>query len=384
MRRRSKSIRGRDAKVWIVAPVPPPYGGMSLQAEKLAQKLAGEGFSVKVLPTNPLPPPGLRLLGRIPVVRTAVREIQYLCSLKAIRRGNGVVHHLSASDLFFFLHSAPLLLLVKAFKRRLVLNYRGGKADRFLRSWSWAVVPLLRAADEVAVPSGYLQRVFSSHGVRCSVLPNIADTDLFPFRERKQIGPRLFVSRHLEPMYDTECVLRAFRRVQRSVPEATLGIAGDGTEKDRLETLVRDWGLSGVNFYGAVPYVGLPALYAQHDIYLNGSRVDNFPGALVEAACAGLPIVSTRAGGIPDMIEHGKNGLLAEVGDDQALADNVLNLLRRPEFAYELARTARTWAEQFSWRRILPQLLRADGISGQEGGREVGHAQVVLHGAQLE
>lgn len=370
MIRNSNALNRRDTKVWIVAPVSPPYGGMSLQAEKLAQKLAGEGVAVEVLPTNPPLPVALKFLAPIPAVRTLVRELQYLLSLHPIRRGNAVIHHLSASDLYFFLHSAPLLLFAKCTNRKLILNYRGGKADKFLKSWSWVVVPLLRAADQVAVPSVYLQRVFARYGVSCSLLPNIADTELFPFVERKTVAPRLFVSRHLEPMYDTECVLRAFRRVQQSVPEATLGIAGDGVERTRLEGLVRQWGLGGVTFYGAVPYARLPALYAQHDIYINGSRVDNFPGALVEAACAGLPIVTTRAGGIPEMIEHGRNGLLADVGDDHALAANVLQFLREPAIAGEMARAARTWAEQFSWRRILPQLLQAYGFSPETQGRE--------------
>jgi glycosyltransferase involved in cell wall biosynthesis len=384
MIRTSNALNRPDTKVWIVAPLSPPYGGMSLQAEKLAQKLAGEGFAVEVLPTNPLPPVGLKFLARIPAVRTVVRELQYLGSLNAIRRSRGVVHHLSASDLFFFLHSVPLLLFARCTNRKLILNYRGGKAERFLKSWSRVVVPLLRLADEVAVPSAYLQRVFAKYRVVCLLLPNIADTELFAFKERKAFAPRLFVSRHLEKMYDPERVLRAFRRIQQSVPEATLGIAGDGVEKARLESLVREWGLRGVTFYGAVPYAQLPALYEQHDIYINGSRVDNFPGALVEAACAGLPIVTTRAGGIPEMIEHGRNGLLADIGDEDALAANVLQLLRQPELAQQIARTARTWVEQFSWRRILPQLLQTYGFSAGQDGREAAKRDDLLEEARVE
>src|SRR4029077_5806874 len=100
---------------------------------------------------------------------------------------------LSASYLFFFLHSAPLLVLCKWSRNKLVVNYRGGKAAKFMKSWSWLAAPLLRAADQVAVPSEYLQRVFRTYGVPCAVLPNIADTELFPFKERGHFSPRLFV-----------------------------------------------------------------------------------------------------------------------------------------------------------------------------------------------
>jgi glycosyltransferase involved in cell wall biosynthesis len=274
----------------------------------------------------------------------------------------GVVHHFSASYLFFFLHSVPLLLLGKRSPVKVVLNYRGGKANEFLQRWSWVVIPLMRTADEVVVPSQYLQRVFQDYGLRSSLLPNIADTELFPFKERTHFFPRLFVSRHLEPMYDIECVLRAFRKVQERVPQATLGIAGNGSEEARLERLVRKLHLRGVTFYGAVPYAELPSLYSQYDIYVNGSRVDNFPGALVEAACAGLPIVTTRAGGISEMIRHGETGLLVEVGDSNALGDGVLKVLDEQGLSRKLARAARSWAEQFSWRSVFPQLLKCYGF----------------------
>jgi L-malate glycosyltransferase len=358
-----QASRYPDLKIWIVAPVPPPYGGMSLQGENLARKLSAEGLAVEVIPTNASFPRALQAIERIPGVRTLVREVLYLWSLRAVLRHRGVIHHLSASYLFFFLHSVPLLLFARLSGNRLVFNYRGGKAGEFLRTWSWFVVPVLRGADQVAVPSEYLQDVFRRYGVASTVVPNIADTEAFSFRERTQFAPRLLVTRHLEPMYDIECVLRAFRRVQENVPDASLGIAGDGIECERLQALVREWGLRGVTFYGAVAYADLPALYSQYDIYMNGSRVDNFPGALVEAACAGLPIVTTRAGGIAEMIQHRRTGLLADVGDDTALANGVLELLRRPEFACDLAANARHWAELFSWRSVFPQLLRAYGIA---------------------
>jgi len=246
-----------------------------------------------------------------------------------------------------------------------VLNYRGGKAEDFLRSWSWAALPLMHCAGQVVVPSEFLRRVFQKFGIDSSLLPNIADTELFPFVERTQLSPRLFVSRNLEPMYDVECVLRAFRIIQETFPLATLGIAGDGSEAPKLRSLVREWSLRGVSFYGAVPYRELPSLYKQHDIYVNASRVDNFPGALVEAACDGLPIVSTRAGGIPEMIRHRENGLLVEIGDDHALAGGVLELLHRQDFARQLALTARAWAEQFSWHNVFPELLRCYGLEDE-------------------
>lgn len=350
-------------KIWIVAPVPPPFGGMSVQAEKLRQKLIGEGLHVELLPTNPAPPRSLAMLARVPGVRTVLREIQYLASLGKIVRNPGVVHHLSASYLFFFLHSVPLLLLAKMFCIKFILNYRGGALPEFLQSWSWLVLPLIQNAGEVAVPSDFLRQVFRRYSLDATLLPNLADTDRFLFRQRNPLRPHFFVSRSLEPRYDVECVLRAFRLIQQKIPDAVLGVAGGGSEESRLRGLTKEWNLRGVEFYGAVPWTELPSLSERFDIYLNASRVDNFPGALVEAACGGLAIVTTRAGGIPTMIRDRENGLLVEIGDDQALAVAALQLLDDADLALRLTCNARAWAEEFSWRKVFPKLLRCYGVT---------------------
>lgn len=350
-----------------------------MQAEKLQKKLASEGVAAEMISTNPAPPPALRFLQRVPVIRTILREIQYLASLSRIIRHPGVVHHFSASYLYFFMHSAPLLLLGKWTPSRVVLNYRGGKAADFLQSWSWAALPLLRRASRIVVPSEFLQRVFQDSGITATLLPNLADTDLFPFLKRQRFSPRLFVSRSLEPIYDVECVLRAFQIVQGKIPQAVLGIAGDGPEAPRLRTLAREWGLRNVSFYGAVPHEELPALCRQHDIYINASRVDNFPGALVEAACAGLPIVTTRAGGIPEMIRHRENGLLCDIGDAGSLANGVFEILDRQDFARQLAQTAHSWAQQFSWTNVFPQLMQCYGFGVERASPALESGQVLVH-----
>ena len=88
-------------------------------------------------------------------------------------------------------------------------------------------------------------------------------------------------------MYDIEAVLQAFRSVQRWHPAASLWIAGTGSEEARLRQLVATWELANVRFLGEMPHKELPAIYDECDVYLNASRVDNFPGALLEASAAG-------------------------------------------------------------------------------------------------
>jgi glycosyltransferase involved in cell wall biosynthesis len=352
---------GRARSVYIVAPVCPPYGGMSVQAERLTKCLKREGIPTSIVATNPDPPTWLQRIGNPPVLRTLARTMQYRNSLKRIDQ-HSVIHHFSASHLYFFIHSLPLLLLPKDRRRKLIINYRGGEAVGFLARWAWFVVPLMRRADLIAVPSEFLKSIFSKYGLNSVVLPNLAETEEFRFVERKPFTPKLLVTRNLEPIYDVECVLRAFRILQQRMPEATLGVVGDGSESQRLRELAEQWNLRAVTFYGALPPTRLPDLYAQHDMYVNSSRVDNFPGSLVEAACSGLPIVTTKAGGIHHMIQDGRNGLLVDIGDHRAIANGIVQLLKEQNFARQMAIRARQWAEQFSWESIFPQLSACYGF----------------------
>jgi glycosyltransferase involved in cell wall biosynthesis len=338
---------------------------MSVQAEKLRARLSSEDFDAAIIPTNPELPKSFPVLERVPLLRTILREAQYLISLLRVIRSPGIVHHFCASYLYFFLHSAPLLLLGRWSRSRIVLNYRGGKACDFLRTWGWAALPLLHMADEIVVPSEFLRQIFQKFGLASSLLPNLADTEQFPFIERERFEPRLLVTRNLEPIYDVECVLKAFQLVQEKFPEAILGIAGGGSEEEKLRTIANDLKLRNVLFFGVVPHQDLSHIYRRYDIYVNASRVDNFPGALVEAACSGLPIVTTNAGGIPEMIRHGENGVLCNVGEPQSLADGVLHLLQCQETARKLANSGRTWSEQFAWRHLLPKLLQCYGLTNE-------------------
>jgi L-malate glycosyltransferase len=364
-------------KVCVIAPASPPYGGMSLQAERLVSGLREEGILVDLLSTNPAPPRALAWVSGVPVVRTLVREVQYLTSFIRKMPGLEVIHHFSASGLYFFAHSIPALILGGLSKKRVILNYRGGKAEEFLERWAWCIVPFMRMATQICVPSEFLQQIFAKYGLNSTLLPNIAQTEMFPWKERVRFAPILLVARHLEPMYNTECLLRAFSIVQERFPQAVLTVAGDGSEAMRLHNLVAEWKLTGVKFCGAVAYRDLAALYASHDIYINSSNVDNFPGALVEAACSGLPIVTTGAGGIPWMIRNGGSGIVVDLNDEKALAAGVIAIIEDAEFGRGLAWHARSWAAQFSWANVFPKLMAAYGARVGITKPQIDEAEIV-------
>jgi len=341
---------------------------MALQAALLKQLLEKDGAAVSFLASNFDLPDKLRSWQHVTGVRTIVRSILIWIRLWRAVRQVDVVHVFAASWLYFFVVVCPSILVGQALRRRTVLNYRGGDAGAFFRRWGGLVKPIVRAATIVTAPSQFLaQLIQTTFGVPVTVVPNILDTSAFPFQHRSTFEPRLLVNRTLEKLYDIPSVLRAFRQIRESYPDASLWIAGTGTEEPQLRSLAAAWKLDGVRFLGHIDHAELPAIYGQRDILVNASTVDNFPAALMEASAAGLVVVSTDAGGIPFLYRNESSALLVRVGDWQALSTAVDRVIRDPAMAARLAGEAHGLTRQCSWEMMRQPLYAAYGLAAEEG-----------------
>src|SRR5262245_51390051 len=233
----------------MVAPGRGATGGQETQASTLEDRLRAEGYEVRRIPIDPAPPPSLQWVRGVRVLRTLLNETLYVRSLAALRRAD-VVHVFSASYWSFLLSPLPALLAGRLFGRRLVLHYHSGEAEEHLGRWGMLVHPWLRLADTVVVPSLYLREVFAAHGYDTRLIPNVIETDRFRFRARQPLQPRFVSTRNLEPGYRVDVTIRAFARLRDRYPEATLLLAGRGSEEPRLRALVADLGSRGVRFLG--------------------------------------------------------------------------------------------------------------------------------------
>ena len=350
----------RRIRVCLVAPALTIPGGQAIQASRLYQGLRGiPSVEVGFVPTNPVLPRILRPLQRVRYLRTIVTVVKYVWTLLTSLASYDVVHVFSASYWSFVLNPTPAVLLAKLYRKKVILNYRSGEAEDHLRRWGRTAIPVMRQADALVVSSGFLMGVFASAGLRARVIPNIIDFEQFRFRERRPLRPLFLANRHLEPLYNVACVLRAFARIQRTVPDARLVVAGEGSQRAALEQLARELGLRHCEFVGRVRPERMPGLYDAADIYLNAPDVDNMPGSILEAFASGVPVVTTDAGGIPFILRHFDTGLLVPRGDDAAMATAALQLLDDPALAARL--TARAFAEShrlYAADDVLAQWLR--------------------------
>ena len=349
--------------VGLVTPVAPPAGGMAIQAQKLVEHLRQEGLAVVVFATNPDFPRPFGWLMRVKGGRTFFRFFLYLYQLRRLRSVD-IVHILGASHFYFFASVAPAVLLGKLFGKKVLLNYRGGEAAAFFAEYKKFVALTVNRADLIAVPSEFLREVFVEQlGCRVEVLPNIADFEKFPFRQRTSFQPKIVVARSLEPIYGHRVILQAFARLLDDYPNALLRIAGEGSLKSELENVAADLGITEkVHFLGNLSVDELAGVYDNCDLMVNASTADNFPGALLEAFMCGLPVVTTDAGGIPCMVKNHENGVVCKVNDVRCLTEGMLYLLQNPHKAAAFATQARLFAMQYSWPRVRQKLFELYGL----------------------
>ncbi len=171
------------------------------------------------------------------------------------------------------------------------------------------------------------------------VIPHAVDPNFFAnrpdFRE-----PLMVCIGSLNRIKGPDVVVRAFAACTN--PEARLVVAGDGFLREPLKQLARELGVADrITFAGHQSREEVRTLMERARLLVIGSRMDTSPNILSEAHAAGLPVVGTTAGGIPDMVEHGVDGLLSPIDDPDRMAANLDKLIGAPETCREMGRHGR-------------------------------------------
>jgi spore coat protein SA len=181
--------------------------------------------------------------------------------------------------------------------------------------------------------------------------------------------PTVLFAGKLRKAKGVHLLLAAMDLVWQAVPRAVLVLVG-GTEYGQgrtmretpfLQQFRRDLARAPgrVVLTGFIPPEEMPAAYLLGDVFVGPSQIDEGLGLVfLEAAAAGLPIIATRQGGIPEVVQDGVNGLLLEQKDDLVeLADKIIRLLGDPDLRKTLGQQGRDWvAANFSWEKIAADL----------------------------
>lgn len=241
--------------------------------------------------------------------------------------------------------------------KHIVITYHGGEAADFFANHINFVKRWLSRADKVVVLSGFLKDIFNQYDIPCEIVPNIVVLQIRPKRE-DVIAPKFISIRHLEPLYDIPCVLKAYKQVLEYHPDATLDVLGQGSMREQLEQYVIDNHLTGVRFLGQVSNSQIYESLNNADILLSAAKADNMPVSLLEAMNAEVLVIASRVGGVPYMINEGKNGLLFESSNSQDLAAKMLWALAHPKEIEEIRISAQVEAKKYTWDNVKEKILK--------------------------
>jgi len=345
------------------------FGGVESFVWDLGRELARRGHAVTIIggvgKRRELAP-GVRVLmfpfldryrfQALPLLRRAYAEAKLLERLslaiaalpELIAGGYDIIHIQKPYDL------GPALLARRFGGARVVLGCHGEDfypGDTLLAS---------RVDAAVSCSRFNARTVAARYGFEPTVVFNGIDTSLFrpttpdPDIVRTDGTPLLLWVGRLQPWKGVDVALRALREI----PQAYLMIVGDGETRADLERLAQELGLAErVRFLGALPRERLPSIYAAADLLLATSFAsETFGIGLVEAQACGLPVVASRFGGFPEVIDEGRTGLLVPPRDPAALAAAVRSLIDDPERRRAMADAAPGWAAQFSWSAVVDRI----------------------------
>lgn len=348
----------------------PTYGGSGIVATELGMELAARGHEVHFITySNPI-----RLDPDTPnvfyheVEASTYPLFQYPPYVLALASRMAEIAEWQNLDLlhvhYAIPHSAAAMLArqMLAHQRRLpyVTTLHGTDitivgADR---SYFGITKYTTAQSDGVTAISDYLKRETENvFGVTCpiEVIPNFVNCTLYqPLMERHQGRPRLLhISNFRAVKRVTDCI-RILEAVRREV-DAELWMVGDGPDRSAAEQLAHEVGVHPhVRFMGKQNHV--ERLIPQADILLLPSRLESFGLVALEAMACGVVPIATRVGGLPEVVTHGRDGFLEEVGDIQAQAFRAIELLTTSALRARVAAAARHSAEnRFCTTRIIPQ-----------------------------
>ena len=225
-------------------------GGISGQVELLQRHLREDGFIADIFSTK-----GSFLERLVMPVR-----------LHRIATRYDVLHIHCCSNLGFL----PAVLGINAGKRlkkRIVLTYHGGDAGAFFSKHTWFVKRWLLRTDVNIALSGYVGKVFGQYDIPYVVIPNIIDFKENQYRERTALQPHFICVRTHDPLYNIMCILRAFNKVQSSLPDASLTLVGDGSQHEELIEKSFEMGLNNVCFPGRVDNSRIYEFLNKSDIF---------------------------------------------------------------------------------------------------------------------
>ncbi|MCE5270917.1 glycosyltransferase family 4 protein [bacterium] len=334
--------------ILVIGPVPPRLtGGIASYVGFMLASPALSGRFRLVALDNSLAPLWRRNL----VTRLAASlGLTLRLSVRLARLRPDAVH-IHSSSFSSFWEKTFLLTVCRLFGRFTILHLHGASFKEFYQNspLKRAIRYFLDRADVLVALSPYWRGYLGSLSrSRIEIVPNCAAEAFFGVRADVAANSAVVFTGEIGRRKGADVLIEAFGLLRGRGVEAPLLVAGDCALGDSLEAWkerARRAGVEGIQFLGTVDQAGLVGLFSRAALFTLPSCAEGVPIAMLEAMAAGLPVVVTPVGGIPDAVQDGEQGLIVPVGDSRVLADRIESLLAAPELRRRMGESARRTAE---------------------------------------
>lgn len=229
----------------------------------------------------------------------------------------------------------------------------GNLPDRLEENTSLSKSIFGKAKVNVA-PSQYLYRIFREAGFEnLQIIPNSIELEKYPYKPRTNFAPKLLWVRRFQGRYNPMLALEVLKLLKVEYPDAEMCMVGP--EKDGSMAKCKEYAEKNdlkINFPGKLKKREWAKISEDYDIFLNTTRIDNTPISVIEAMALGLAVVSTRVGGMDDLICDEVDGILVPSDDESAMFNAIDGLIRDPQKTKQLTLRAREKVTAFDWEQV--------------------------------
>ncbi|MEI4828672.1 glycosyltransferase family 4 protein [Bacillus sp. FJAT-53711] len=213
----------------------------------------------------------------------------------------------------------------------------------------------IRASDQIITISNSFHSPLEEYGAKTEQLITVHTGIHFhpPSISKEKCNDNVVIScvSRLSPRKGHDIFLKALSRIRQDLSNVEVWIVGDGVMRERLENQVLQLGLDNIKFFGR--RTDIPEILSSSEIYVLPTINDNFPISVIEAMLSRQAIITTNCGGIPEMIQNGKTGIICDPGNVQQLSDALKLLLTNKGLRETLGREAQTYSRQHLTQDVM-------------------------------
>ncbi len=215
---------------------------------------------------------------------------------------------------------------------------------------------ILQKADKATVISGYLERHVKSQNskIPISIIPNGVDLNKFQTKSGRVDTKTVITTSRLVEKNGIGDLVEAMAFVVSEIPDAKLVVIGNGPLEKKLKLKAKSLNLeNNIEFLGEISNELLPEYLSRADVFVRPSLSEGLGTSFLEAMAAGLPVIGTAVGGIPDFLKDGQTGLFCKVSNPRDLAEKIKTLLTDRELRTKLINNGRKLVtEKYDWNVI--------------------------------